>query len=65
MTEQQTSGFNLKEDNKRVLKGSSGGRVERKANSVDKAKDKYDVIVIGSGLAGLTGANVMATQGYS
>ncbi|WP_437185795.1 phytoene desaturase family protein [Planctomicrobium sp. SH668] len=28
-------------------------------------KDRYDVIVIGSGLAGLTGANVMAKQGYS
>lgn len=60
-----TTGFNLKEDNKRVLMGSSGGRVERKANSVDKAKAEYDVIVIGSGLGGLTGANVMATQGYS
>jgi len=29
------------------------------------AKDRYDVIVIGSGLAGLTGANVLAKQGYS
>ncbi len=28
-------------------------------------KDRYDVIVIGSGLAGLTGANVLAKQGYS
>ncbi|WP_459556923.1 phytoene desaturase family protein [Lacunimicrobium album] len=28
-------------------------------------KDHYDVIVIGSGLAGLTGANVLAKQGYS
>ncbi len=28
-------------------------------------KPKYDVIVIGSGLAGLTGANVLAKQGYS
>jgi all-trans-retinol 13,14-reductase len=27
--------------------------------------DRYDVIVIGSGLAGLTGANVLAKQGYS
>jgi phytoene dehydrogenase-like protein len=28
-------------------------------------KPRYDVIVIGSGLAGLTGANVLAKQGYS
>ncbi|MCA8997609.1 MAG: NAD(P)-binding protein, partial [Planctomycetaceae bacterium] len=28
-------------------------------------KDEYDVIVIGSGLAGLTGANVLAKAGYS
>ena len=28
-------------------------------------KDHYDVIVIGSGLAGLTGANVLAKAGYS
>ncbi|MHC4840777.1 MAG: NAD(P)-binding protein, partial [Planctomycetota bacterium] len=65
MTAEQTTGFNLNADSTRVLKGSSGGRVERKVNPVDKAKDEYDVIVIGSGLGGLTGANVMATQGYS
>ena len=28
-------------------------------------KDRYDVVVIGSGLAGLTGANVLAKAGYS
>ncbi len=28
-------------------------------------RDSYDVIVIGSGLAGLTSANIMARQGYS
>lgn len=47
-----------------MLRGSSGGRVERKADPVENAKAEYDVIVIGGGLAGLTGANVMATQGY-
>ena len=29
------------------------------------ARDHYDVAVIGSGLAGLTGANLLARQGYS
>ncbi len=28
-------------------------------------QDSYDVVVIGSGLAGMTGANVLAKQGYS
>jgi all-trans-retinol 13,14-reductase len=29
------------------------------------ARDAYDVVVIGSGLAGLTSANILARQGYS
>jgi len=28
------------------------------------AKDEYDVIVIGSGLAGLTSANILGAAGY-
>lgn len=30
-----------------------------------ETKDRYDVVVIGSGLAGMTSANVLAKQGYS
>lgn len=33
-------------------------------NSIDAAKDSYDVIVIGSGLGGLTSANQLARSGH-
>lgn len=62
-TKPSTDVFSLKAENKRVLQGSSGGRAERKHNPIDRAKSEYDVVVIGSGLAGLTGANVLAKQG--
>lgn len=32
---------------------------------LNSIRDRYDVVVIGSGLAGLTGANVLAKQGHS
>src|SRR6186713_1468381 len=32
---------------------------------LEHAKSHYDVVVIGSGLAGLTSANILARQGYS
>ena len=34
-------------------------------NSIDKVNDSYDVIVVGSGLGGLTCANRLATAGHS
>ena len=51
-TQEQSPGFNLRAEGKRVLQGSSGGRTERKHNPVEKAKGEYDVVVIGAGLAG-------------
>jgi len=32
--------------------------------SIEKAKDKYDVIVVGSGLGGLTVSNRLARAGH-
>ena len=34
-------------------------------DSLKGTKDYYDVVVIGSGLGGLTGANCLAKQGHS
>ena len=34
-------------------------------NPLKDVKDYYDVVVIGSGLGGLTGANILAKQGHS
>ena len=34
-------------------------------NHMAGVKDYYDVVVIGSGLGGLTGANCLAKQGHS
>ncbi|MDA1046654.1 MAG: FAD-binding protein, partial [Verrucomicrobia bacterium] len=34
-------------------------------NALDGVNDFYDVVVVGSGLGGLTGANCLAKQGHS
>ena len=36
-----------------------------KRDHLKGTKDYYDVVVIGSGLGGLTGANILAKQGHS
>jgi len=46
-------------------KGSRDGKAPLKDDPLAGAKDRYDVIVIGSGLAGLTAANVLARAGRS
>lgn len=45
--------------------GSRYGKPKTKSGALDAAKPEYDLIVIGSGLAGLTAANVIAKSGAS
>jgi all-trans-retinol 13,14-reductase len=44
-------------------KGSRDGKAPLSGDPLQGARDRYDVIVIGSGLAGLTAANVLARAG--
>ncbi len=48
---------------KHYFRGSSDGKRERAFDPLAKAKSNYDVVVIGSGLAGLTAANILARAG--
>jgi all-trans-retinol 13,14-reductase len=47
----------------RYYKGSRDGKAPLKADPLAGARARYDVLVVGSGLAGLTGANVLAKAG--
>ena len=49
---------------KRYFKGSSDGKRPRSSDPLERARGSYDVVVIGSGLAGLTAANVLGRIGY-
>ncbi len=49
---------------RKYFKGSSDGKKPRATSSVANAKGSYDLIVVGSGLAGLTAANVLGKLGY-
>jgi len=49
----------------RYHKGSSDGRAPLRGDPLSGAKQRYDLAVIGSGLAGLTAANVMARAGFA
>lgn len=50
---------------KDYYKGSSAGKRPTQRDPLNGAQDQYDLIVIGSGLAGLTAANVIARTGRS
>ena len=46
-------------------KGSGEGKATLRRDPLDGVKPYYDLVVIGSGLAGLTSANTLARTGYS
>jgi phytoene dehydrogenase-like protein len=50
---------------KKYYKGSGDGKPPRSNDPLRGARGRYDLIVIGSGLAGLTAANVLARAGHS
>jgi phytoene dehydrogenase-like protein len=48
----------------RYFKGSSDGKRPLRHDPLAKARAKYDVIVVGSGLGGLTAANILGRAGH-
>ncbi len=51
-------------DRTKYYKGSTDGKRPLRADPLRDAKPDYDLIVIGSGLAGLTAANVLGRSGH-
>ena len=49
----------------RYFKGSTDGKKPLTFDPLTKVRDRYDVVVIGSGLAGLTAANILGRAGHS
>jgi phytoene dehydrogenase-like protein len=49
---------------RRYFKGSGDGKMPRRTDPLARAQADYDLIVIGSGLAGLTAANVIGRLGH-
>lgn len=50
---------------RKYYKGSRDGKAPSAKNPLDGARDRYDAIVVGSGLAGLTAANILARAGHA
>lgn len=52
-------------ETKKYHRGSGDGKAPLKRSPLERAKPRYDAIVIGSGLAGLTAANILGRAGHS
>lgn len=50
---------------RRYFKGSTDGKRPLRHDPLAKLRARYDVVVIGSGLAGLTAANILGRAGHS
>ncbi|MED6334044.1 MAG: FAD-dependent oxidoreductase [Planctomycetota bacterium] len=50
---------------RRARHGSTDGKAPRRKDPLAGARDHYDLLVIGSGLAGLTAANILGRGGFS
>jgi len=50
---------------RKYYKGSGAGKAPTARNPLEGARDRYDTIIVGSGLAGLTAANILARAGHS
>ncbi len=53
------------DNRKKYYRGSTDGKAPFPRDPLAGAKDYYDLIVIGAGLAGMTAANVLARAGFS
>ena len=50
---------------RRYHKGSGDGKAPASGDPLKGVRDRYDLVVVGSGLAGLTAANVLGRAGHS
>ncbi len=52
-------------DRKKYHRGSRDGKAPRAKDPLEGTRERYDLVVVGSGLAGMTAANVLGRAGFS